>query len=176
MRLVARLVLALASAGLPVALALASCTTDAANVDGCRLIESARCDLAPACSPGFDVDACKRFYRDECLVGTGAADASDTNAPQACVDALQACAAADAGGDAGCPGLVAAPQCSGDAGDLPLNSCNVVMVCPQALAACAWVVATPVVADAGSDADAADATDDAADATDDGGDAGDGGA
>jgi hypothetical protein len=170
-RLLARLLLALASAGLPVALALASCSTDAGNVDGCRLIEYARCDLAPACSPGFDVDGCKRFYRDECLVGTGNADASDTNAPQACIDALKACAAADASDEGGCPGLAENARCTGgsDAGDLPLSSCNIVMHCPEALAACAWVVATPIVADAGSDAaDATDDADDAADASDSG--------
>jgi hypothetical protein len=170
-RLAARLLLALASAGLPAALALASCSTDAENVDGCRLIEYARCDLAPACDPTVDVAVCKRFYRDECLVGTGNVDASDTNAPQACVDALNACAAADAGGDGGCPGLAENARCTTD--QLPLTSCNIVMRCPEVLAACAWVQAAPVTADAGSDADAGDAADEGGDAGD-AGDASDG--
>ena len=47
------------------------CGTDAVAVDACRQIEYARCEQGPQC-PGLnvsDVDACKRFYRDQCLHG-----------------------------------------------------------------------------------------------------------
>jgi hypothetical protein len=47
----------------------AGCGTDAVGVDECRDIEEARCEAAQFCDIVDDVDACKRFYRDQCLHG-----------------------------------------------------------------------------------------------------------
>ncbi|APR76210.1 Hypothetical protein A7982_01557 [Minicystis rosea] len=179
MRPVARLLLAAVLASLPVGFALVSCGTDAQNIEACRQIESVRCDLAPACTAGFDVAACKRFYRDACLLGTGNPDAGDLNtlAPP-CIAALQACGtgAAEAGTGVGCPGqtLRTGATCQMlnatlvDGGpvyvELELTPCNIIMHCPEVLEACAWVAAP----DAGADADGSDGDTD-------GGDAGTGG-
>lgn len=45
------------------------CGTDAVGVDDCRDIEQARCAAAKNCGLVEDVDACQRFYRDQCLHG-----------------------------------------------------------------------------------------------------------
>jgi hypothetical protein len=54
------------------------CGTDAVGIEACRQVETARCDIAPACA-GFDGSAnlkteeqvknCREFYRDHCLLG-----------------------------------------------------------------------------------------------------------
>ena len=167
MRPLARLLLAAALAAIPIGLALASCGSDADGVAACRQIEAARCDLAPACSPGFDVASCTLFYRDACLVGIANADAGDVTSDIApCIAALKACGTADGSADLGCPGqlLYDGATCLADGGtEIPATPCNIIMVCPEVLASCHFVAALP---DAGADADAADATDDAADADD----------
>jgi hypothetical protein len=84
------------------ALAGPGCGTEPVAPDACRKIEEARCELAPGC-PGLnitDVDACKRFYRDQCLHGL--AIAGDPGAPvvDTCVAALRiaaACTTPDSG-------------------------------------------------------------------------------
>lgn len=68
------------------------CGTDPVNPEGCKDIEFARCEAAPACpafSPDFDVTGCKRFYRDQCLKGLQTA--SDPGNPRidACTRAIQ---------------------------------------------------------------------------------------
>jgi hypothetical protein len=161
-RPLARLLLAVAFASGPAAFAIASCGTDAENVEPCRQIEGARCEIAPACAAGFDVEACTRFYNDACLVGTASTDAGDVSALVApCISALKACAAADASAELGCPGQALAGDsgvlCKDLAGKaLDPTPCNIVMQCPEALAACAWV-AKPADADAGGDAGGGDA-------------------
>lgn len=74
------------------ACAAAGCSTDPVNPDGCRKIEDARCVAAAYCPnfPNLDVDACQRFYRDQCLHGL--ASASDPGEPkiQQCVRAITA--------------------------------------------------------------------------------------
>jgi|CZKU01.1.fsa_nt_gi hypothetical protein len=90
--------LALLLAGAALAI---GCGTGAVDVDGCRQIEEARCQQAPACgvtlavptfTSGTDVDACIRFYDDACLHGLVAADPGPT-AVAACVAAVQNSAA-----------------------------------------------------------------------------------
>lgn len=159
MRPVVRLLLAAAFASAPVAFAIVSCGTDAENIDACRQIEGARCELAPACAAGFDVDSCTRFYREACLVGTANVDAGDVSAlVNPCIDALKACAAADAPADLGCPGQALAASDAGalckdlDGRALDPTPCNIVMQCPEALAACAWIAKPPSAGTGGSDA------------------------
>ncbi|MGC4088847.1 MAG: hypothetical protein QM756_13295 [Polyangiaceae bacterium] len=75
-----------------------SCGTEAKGVEECRAIESARCSAAEACGAVSDVDACKRFYRDQCLHGLSV-EAPGMPAAKACVAAIQeaeACARAEA--------------------------------------------------------------------------------
>jgi hypothetical protein len=137
-RLVARFLIAVAVASVPVGIAVASCGTSAAGIDDCREIESARCNMAHVCDPSFDAGACLAFYHDECLVGfqNEGIDGGEPD-PTACVSAqtdnLFACG--DAGADAGPPTL-----------------CDVLMVCPELLAACAFIATPPN--DGGTDADA----------------------
>ncbi len=70
----------IALGGLVSVTSLTACESDAVGVDACRRVEEARCKRAPACgvsltspphegSPGSDVDACIRYYRDACLHG-----------------------------------------------------------------------------------------------------------
>ncbi len=165
MRPVARFLLAALLASAPIAFAIASCGTDAQNIDACRQIEGARCDLAPACRANFDVEACNRFYNDACLSGTGNPDAGEVSAlVEPCIAALKACAAADASADLGCPGQAltvgdGGPICADSNGKaIEPTTCNILMQCPEALAACAWVAKPPSTdTDAGDAGDASDA-------------------
>jgi hypothetical protein len=68
------------------------CGTDPVNPDGCKEIELARCQAAPACSAfgaDFDVDACERFYRDQCLKGLQTENDPGKPRIDACVRAIQ---------------------------------------------------------------------------------------
>lgn len=71
---------------------LPGCSTDPVNPDGCEAIETARCQAAPACSDfgsDFDVDACERFYRDQCLRGLQTEDDPGDPKVDACVRAIE---------------------------------------------------------------------------------------
>jgi hypothetical protein len=77
----------------------AGCGTDAQGVDDCRNIEQARCAAAKSCGTVEDVDACQRFYRDQCLHGLAVSPPSST-VLKACLTTIQQagmCAASDAG-------------------------------------------------------------------------------
>lgn len=89
-------VLAVAAAAL-----VPACSNDAVGIEACRAIESARCDAALACegdSPSFgiateeQVENCKTFYIDHCLVGieNTADDDISPDTSDACVAAIQA--------------------------------------------------------------------------------------
>jgi hypothetical protein len=80
------------------ALALA-CGTDAVGVEACRQIESARCLQAPNCgidlstpvhrnAPTTDIDACVRFYHEQCLHGLATTTEPGAVQVKACVDAI----------------------------------------------------------------------------------------
>jgi hypothetical protein len=73
------------------------CGTGAIDVAGCRSIEEARCEQAPACgipieppyfTSGTDVDACIRFYDTACLHGLAAGDPGAA-AINACVASIK---------------------------------------------------------------------------------------
>jgi len=122
------------------AIALA-CGTDAVGVDACRQIESARCLYAHNCgidvskpvhrdSPTTDIDACIRFYHEECLHGLVTTTEPGSTQVKACVDAITAAGAA--------------------------GNCDVVKT-PEINLACAWLIAPDAgVPDVGPDT--ADAT------------------
>jgi len=102
MSLVRHVVAALVSATCSFVLVSAvSCGTDAVGVDDCRKIEEARCEAAAHCEGDLqvdDVDACKRYYRDQCLHGMAVDSAPGAPAVSRCVSAIEAagnCAADD---------------------------------------------------------------------------------
>ncbi len=78
--------------GMMLGAAAPGCGIDPVNPDGCRSIEDARCDAVGAC-PGYeslDVDACKRYYRDQCLHGLSTESDPGDPAINQCVDAIKA--------------------------------------------------------------------------------------
>ncbi len=106
-----------ALAALALAAALGGCGTDAVGVDACRQIQAARCRQAPACGiaieppyhqSGSAVDACIRFYNDECLHGLSSGKDPGPTALSACVAAINGGAMADGG----CA-VVLSPQTTG---------------------------------------------------------------
>lgn len=165
-----RLLIAASFATLSTAIALVSCN-QTQGVEACRAIEGARCEVAPAC-PGFpaasSVDSCKRFYRDECLVGTENAEAGAAD-PAPCVAAIHALGACS-GNDAatpceGAPTLDA--SCIANDAAVDPTACNILMHCPEVLSACSFIAAPAAVTDAAADAVSnAVATEDAGDAAD----------
>ncbi len=78
------------------------CGTDAKGVDDCRDIQNATCVAAKSCGTISDVDACKRYYRDDCLHGLPVASPGSTQV-KACIAAITnagTCASqAEAGSD-----------------------------------------------------------------------------
>lgn len=70
---------------------LGGCSTEPVNVEGCRSIENARCEVAGYCPnfPNFDVEGCKRFYHDQCLHGLSSADDPGEPNIEACIQAIQ---------------------------------------------------------------------------------------
>jgi hypothetical protein len=111
------------------------CGTSAVGVDQCRDILDAQCTAAQTCGIITDVDACKRYYRDDCLHGlAGAAPATQAvNACVATINAAGVCAMADAG--------IALKDCGTLSGSAPSAStaCDVVRT-PQIASECAFLV------------------------------------
>lgn len=78
----------------------AGCSTGAVGIGTCRQIETARCRASVSCGTlnEGDVEACERFYRDQCLHGLSTAEPPSSEVSE-CVAVIQAAAqcAADAG-------------------------------------------------------------------------------
>jgi hypothetical protein len=111
------------------------CGTSAVGVDQCRDILDAQCAAAKTCGIITDVDACQRYYRDDCLHGLAVA-APGTQAVNACVATINAagvCAMADAGVSLKDCGAVSASAPSGS------TACDVIRT-PQIASACAFLV------------------------------------
>ena len=120
--------------------ALGACGTDAMGTDACRKIEQARCRKAPAC-PDLSVQA-----------GAGVEECAQF-ARDRCLHGL---AVAD-------PGLAVVDQCVSAIDHSA--SCDAI-ASPESMMACAFLLPSPVMADAGSDVmEAATATPDAAAST-----------
>ena len=124
------------------------CAITPVNPDGCRKIEDARCDAVVSCStyPNFDVAACKRFYRDQCLHGL--ASQTDPGEPllNACVSAIQASGACAKAGAATCNAGPSSPA---------VAPCDL-LAHPEKYGECSFLAppAAPVV-DAATEAEAA---------------------
>lgn len=67
----------------------AGCGSDATGVDECRDIEEARCEAGKPCGLVEDVEACKRFYRDQCLHGLASGEKPGKPVVDECVAAIQ---------------------------------------------------------------------------------------
>ncbi len=83
------------------------CGTDAVGVDECRDIEKARCEAGAFCGLVEDVDACKRFYRDQCLHGLATGERPGKPVVDDCVKAIEragSCAQKGIKDLADCPG------------------------------------------------------------------------
>jgi len=65
------------------------CGTDAQGVDDCREIEQTRCAAAKNCGIVSDVEACQRYYRDQCLHGLPVPPPGSVQL-KACVDVIRA--------------------------------------------------------------------------------------
>jgi hypothetical protein len=108
------------------ALVVVACSSGAVDPQACVAIETARCQVAPACPANFNlqspvpdgdpVAACVRYYQIECLHGLATSVAPSSNDVNACVQAIlkagpAATLAREAGDDASAPcGLIANPQ------------------------------------------------------------------
>ena len=84
------------------------CNTDAQGIDDCREIEQTRCVAAKNCGLVPDVDACQRYYRDQCLHGLPMTPPGSVKLKQ-CVDTIRAAG-------------VCATQSGGT--DTPLSDCD----------------------------------------------------
>ena len=76
------------------------CDPEPVGVRACRDIEQARCRAAGQCGTIDDVEACERYYRDQCLHGLPTDEVPE--GVQDCVQAIEAAGdcAADKGSDA----------------------------------------------------------------------------
>lgn len=167
-----------------VGVAHVGCGTDPVNPDGCEAIETARCRAAPACEAfgtSFDVEACERFYRDQCLKGLQSENDPGQPRIDACVRAVERAGACAKQGATTCNvgtreiadpcNLIVAPQdyteCGflddgfgeSDAGDSPFQDASPDVTTDAALDAAAEA-STEAAAEAAADA-ASDAEDDA---------------
>jgi hypothetical protein len=128
--------------------ACVGCSTDAVGIDACRAIESARCDAAPACEgtpqafglvTETQVENCKTYYRDHCLVGLENTDGEpDTDDVEACVEAvgkLAQCARDGVEAIADCDVAI-------ESGASPATPCAALQD-PETVAACSFVAAEP---------------------------------
>lgn len=85
--------------------ALGGCSTDAVGIEACRLIQTARCEVAPAClgqeefaiETEEQVENCTTYYVDGCLVGVENPDAGDESG-KGCEGAIRAIGACEAAG------------------------------------------------------------------------------
>lgn len=130
----------------------AGCGTDAVGVDDCRSIEQTRCDYAATCGITSDVDACKRFYRDQCLHGLAGGQPSrlDLNVCLKTIRTAGACA--KQGKD------TPLDTCDATTKDGPVKACDVILA-PEQTVECSFLAAVPVT----PYSDASDAKSDAGD-------------
>ena len=121
-------------------LALPTCGTDAVGVDTCRDIEAARCEAASHCPDIFeihDVEACRLYYRDQCLHGLAIQREPGAPLVRDCVEAIEQagrCADRDTPLD--------------ECGSLEEDSSGATSVCeligaPELLEACSFLVPAP---------------------------------
>lgn len=123
------------------------CGTGAVGIDKCRSIEQARCEAAASCGLIDDVDACKRYYRDQCLHGLAHGDTSTANVNR-CVKTIKlAGACAKKNGTNAKLSSCANPPSTAPNG---LTTACAIVTTPQQTDECAFLAAVPP--EAGPDA------------------------
>lgn len=125
------------------ALVLWHCSNGATGVEACRNIEQKKCELLVGC-PNLQnpidedhVNACKLFYRDECLLGMfNSVDPNDaeTNECLAALDAAATCKGVKIDACQGAPKLSAIAPAPGT-----MQGCDL-LIAPQNLQGCAFLV------------------------------------
>lgn len=125
--------------------AFVGCDTGAIGIESCRAIETARCEAAPACfgdeygttiETEEQVENCKVFYRDHCLVGLETTIEPDTQQTDACVVAVEKTAACETANAPTMAECADAPGVRADSVDA--TPCQV-LAAPERLNACAFV-------------------------------------
>lgn len=115
------------------------CGTDAQGIDDCRDIEKARCAAGAQCGIVTDVEACERFYRDQCLHGLAVKPPANS-VVERCVGTIRAagdCAATGVGAllsDCSTPVSANAPSLT--------RACDVVLR-PEETEECAFLQPDP---------------------------------
>jgi hypothetical protein len=143
------------------------CGTDAVGVDECRDIEYARCEAARYCGLVEDTDkaaqACKRFYRDQCLHGMTSGERPGAPRVKDCVAVINAAGAcAKNGQDALVDCFASSTAKLKDVETNLTDTCDAIRE-PEQVKACDFL-STPVEIEAGADVDEGGDADDASDA------------
>jgi hypothetical protein len=124
-----------------------ACDTDAVGVEDCRDIERARCEAARFCDLRIqsdeDVEACKRFARDNCLHGLEVDDTPSSTDLSRCVDVIQAAGACAQ--ESGAEALVSdcVPRTQGLQRVNGLYGACEVVATPEVAPQCQFLVAEP---------------------------------
>lgn len=123
------------------------CGTDAVGIDECRDIEEARCEAGQYCGLVEDVDACKRFYRDQCLHGMASGERPGKVQVTECVKVIREA------GDCAKKGVTDLTNCT----NIPGGETNLTLVCdvikePESVKDCDFLYKPVVVPDAAADA------------------------
>ena len=134
------------------ALVLWQCSNGATGIEACRKIEQKKCELAVGCPKGAGdvvldedhVNACKLFYRDQCLLGIADSADPDEIHTDACVAALDKLALCKFGLMSSCAG---GPRLAGKVTAGKVTGCDVILA-PEYLEDCSFLLA-PVVDGAG---------------------------
>lgn len=139
------------------------CGTDAVGIDDCRDIEEARCEAGQYCGlvAKDEVDACKRFYRDQCLHGLATGDRPGKIRVKECVATIQA---AGSCAKQGFENLVDCPKPPSDKTALTVT-CDVIER-PELVEECDFLYKPVDVPDATPDTSTPDADDGGGDAGD----------
>jgi hypothetical protein len=139
------------------------CGTDAVGIEECRDIEDARCEAGRYCEDLIDdVEACKRFYRDQCLHGLASGERPGSVRLKACVNVITSA------GDCAKNGVKSVADCA----KIPAHHTALADVCdvikqPEAVKECDFLGAPVEVPDAAPDTTPSpDASDGASDASD----------
>jgi hypothetical protein len=123
--------------------ALGACDTGAVGIEDCRQIERARCEAALHCDLGLetsdDVEACKRFARDNCLRGLNVDKTPSSTELRQCVQVIQAAGHCAESHSAAVP----AADCEGLASVRGAHLACEVVETPELSRTCAFLVPDP---------------------------------
>lgn len=120
--------------------ALLHCEDGATGIEACRAIEEKKCTLVAGC-PGSavqtdaDIQACKLFYRDQCLHGIADSVEPDDASVAVCLAALDAAGACAEQTLSSCAG---APELAGGVDGSKTTGCEAVLA-SELLAGCGFL-------------------------------------